>query len=143
MADIEHEFPIRASVERVFDAVSTPAGLNEWWTLTARGEPVAGGRYDLGFGPEYQWAAVVRRLEAPRLIEWEMTEADAEWTGTRVGVELTAEGGGTTVRFYHRGWRDPDRHYRVSCCCWAMYLRILRRYLEHGERVAYDQRLDV
>jgi uncharacterized protein YndB with AHSA1/START domain len=30
----------------------------------------------------------------------------------------------------------------VSCYCWAMYLRVLRRYLEHGERVPYEGRLD-
>jgi uncharacterized protein YndB with AHSA1/START domain len=36
-----------------------------------------------------------------------------------------------------------DAHYRVSCYCWAMYLRILKRYLEHGETVPYAKRLDV
>jgi hypothetical protein len=30
-----------------------------------------------------------------------------------------------------------------SCDCWAMYLLILRRYVEHGEQVAYEERLDV
>jgi len=30
----------------------------------------------------------------------------------------------------------------VSCYCWAMYLRIMRRYLEHGESVPYERRLD-
>ncbi len=34
-------------------------------------------------------------------------------------------------------------HYRISCYCWAMYLRILKRYLEHGETVQYARRLDV
>jgi hypothetical protein len=31
----------------------------------------------------------------------------------------------------------------VSCFCWAMYLRILRRHLEYGEEVEYERRLDV
>lgn len=34
-------------------------------------------------------------------------------------------------------------HFRTSSCCWAQYLRILRRFLEHGERVPYAERLDV
>jgi uncharacterized protein YndB with AHSA1/START domain len=143
VSDIEHEFPIKAGIERVFDAVSTPAGLNTWWTLTASGAPAPGARYEFGFGPAYQWAGVVTRLEPPRLIEWVLTEADEDWIGTRVGLELTAGGAATTVRFHHRGWKDANQHYRVSCCCWAMYLRILRRNIEHGESVPYEQRLDV
>jgi hypothetical protein len=35
-----------------------------------------------------------------------------------------------------------NEHWRISCYWWAMYLRVLRRYLEHGESVAYEDRLD-
>ena len=49
----------------------------------------------------------------------------------------------TQVRFRHVGWPSTNDHYRISCYCWAAYLRILRRYLEHGERVPYEKRLDV
>jgi hypothetical protein len=34
-------------------------------------------------------------------------------------------------------------HYRTSSFCWAMYLRLLKRYVEHGEVVPYEKRLDV
>ena len=27
---------------------------------------------------------------------------------------------------YHRGWPEKNEHRRISCFCWAMYLRILR-----------------
>jgi hypothetical protein len=37
----------------------------------------------------------------------------------------------------------PAGHYRTSCHCGALYLRILRRHLEHGESVPYERRLDV
>jgi len=49
----------------------------------------------------------------------------------------------TQVHFHHTGWPDADDHYRVSCYCWAMYLRLLKRYLEHDEVVPYEDRLDV
>jgi uncharacterized protein YndB with AHSA1/START domain len=42
MADIVHDFPIRATPKRVFDAVSTPVGLDAWWTLRSTGEPSEG-----------------------------------------------------------------------------------------------------
>jgi len=47
------------------------------------------------------------------------------------------------VHFYHKGSPSVNAHYRVSCHRWALYLRILRRYLEHGEFVPYADRLDV
>ena len=72
-----------------------------------------------------------------------MIEADSDWRGTRVGFELDEDRGRTVVRFHHTGWPASNEHYRISCHCWAMYLRVLRRALEHGEFVQYDQRLDV
>lgn len=143
MADILHDFPIQAPPERVFALVTTPEGLDQWWTATSGGTPGPGAEYALGFGPGYQWRARMTRYERPRVVEFEMTESDADWNGSRVGFELTPAGGGTQVRFYHTGWPDPNAHYRTSSFCWAMYLRVLKRHLEFGETVPYDQRLDV
>jgi hypothetical protein len=38
----------------------------------------------------------------------------------------------------HRGWPAANEHFRTSCHCWVLYLRILRRYMEPGESVPYD-----
>jgi hypothetical protein len=72
-----------------------------------------------------------------------MVNAHPDWVGTRVGCELTPDGkDGTRVIFRHTGWPEQNEHWRVSCFCWAMYLRILRRNAEHGEIVEYEKRLD-
>ena len=143
MPDILQDFPIRASPERVFDAISTPAGLDAWWAIRSSGSPARGNVYDLDFGPDYQWRAVVTECAAPHRFELKMTDADADWSGTTVGFELAPSPRGTFVRFYHRGWPDANEHYRISCHCWAMYLRLLRRHVEAGEFVPYENRLDV
>jgi len=44
---------------------------------------------------------------------------------------------------FHTGWPEDNKHWRISCYCWAMYLRLLRRYLEYGEIVPYERRLEV
>jgi hypothetical protein len=72
-----------------------------------------------------------------------MTRADDDWLGTRVGFRLEPRDGATWVHFYHTGWPTANEHHRISCHCWAMYLRLLRRHLEHGESVPYEDRLDV
>jgi len=143
MADIVHEFPIQAPVTSVFEAVSTPAGLDQWWTKTASGRPETGAEFELGFGPGYDWRAKVVACEPGMRFELQLTEADADWLHSRVGFELTPNGAATMVRFEHQGWPEANEHYRISCFCWAMYLRVLRRYLEHGEAVPYEDRLDV
>jgi uncharacterized protein YndB with AHSA1/START domain len=143
MPDILQDFPIRATPARVFDAVSAPAGLDVWWTKRCAGEPARGAEYELDFGPGYSWRAIVTLCEAPIRFELRITEADADWTGTLVGFELTSIERGTWVRFSHRGWPAANEHYRVSVHCWAMYLRLLRRHLEEGEVVEYERRLDV
>jgi len=143
MPDILQDFPIAASPERVFDAVSSPKLLDEWWTLRSAGRPAVGTSYDLDFGPDYRWKAEVTKADPGAAFELRMTSSDDDWMGTVVGFELQPSGSGTQVRFYHRGWRSPNDHYRTSNHCWAMYLRILRRHVEHGETVAYDKRLDV
>ena len=145
MPDILHDFPIAAPPQDVFRAVSTGEGLAQWWTERSVGSPRTGAEYELWFGPEYDWRGRVTQCDPSQSFELELVRADRDWAGTRVGFRLTAtnEGGGTQVRFHHLGWPELNEHYRISCYCWAMYLRVLKRYLEHGESVPYAKRLDV
>ena len=143
MSDILQDLPIRAPLARVFELVSTPEGLNRWWTETCSGEPTRGLVFELGFGREYQWEATVTQCVEPVAFELMLTRADADWQDTRVRFELSPSDAGTTLHFSHRGWPDTNEHYRISCHCWALYLRLLRRHIEFGETVPYTQRLDV
>jgi uncharacterized protein YndB with AHSA1/START domain len=142
MPDILHEFPIKVPMAKVFAAVSTPDGLDEWWTKRSTGVPVLGAEYELWFGPEYDWRAKVVRCEPFERFELQMTIADADWLGTKVGFQFAERPSGTRVKFHHKGWKAANEHFRVSNHCWAMYLRVLRRFLEHGESVPYEDRLD-
>ncbi|MGQ0733911.1 MAG: SRPBCC family protein [Acidobacteriota bacterium] len=143
MADILHDLPIKVPVSLVFHAVSTPEGLDSWWTKHSTGQPVPGSEYQLSFGPGFDWRAVVTAFTPDAEFELRFVHADADWLGTRVRFTLEARAAGAWLRFAHLGWPEVNEHYRISCNCWAMYLRVLRRSLEHGERVAYEDRLDV
>jgi uncharacterized protein YndB with AHSA1/START domain len=143
MADIIHEFPVKAIPEQVFQLFSTASGLEKWWTKTSSGESREGSTLRLYFGPQFDWQARVTRHVPPSSFELQITQAHPDWMGSRVGCELAPVGiGATLVRFYHTGWPEENEHWRVSCFCWAMYLRILRRNLEYGETVEYEKRLE-
>ncbi|MDB4893036.1 MAG: hypothetical protein JWL61_4891 [Gemmatimonadetes bacterium] len=144
MPDIIHEFPIATGISRVFAAVSTPAGLDQWWTLRSDGVPTFNSLYSLDFGPGYEWRAHVSEVEKNRTFELELVEAMPDWIGTRVRFELTAiDDTHTLILFTHIGWPAQSEHFAVSSFCWAMYLRIMRRTLEYGEEVPYSARLEV
>lgn len=140
MADILLQLPVWAPISRVFDAMSTPSGLNAWWTLDCRGERAVGARYAFDFGPGYAWEGTLTRCESDVACEWRMDVADDDWTGTHVGFTLAAIEHGVRVEFAHRGWRDANAHFRGSAYCWATYLRLLKRFVEHGEMVPYGAR---
>ena len=75
-------------------------------------------------------------------IEFELVEADEDWRGTKVGFSLQEYNGETEVKFHHTGWPELNDHYRISSYCWSMYLRLLKRYVERGEVVHYNDRLE-
>ncbi len=143
MCSIKHDFPVFASPQRVYDAFTTPDGLDTWWSLTSRGKPDVGEVYNLGFGPGYDWKAVVNIAVRDEAFELEFTDADPEWIGSKVGCRLSGDSERTNFEFYHTGWPEESEHYRISTFCWAMYLRIMKRNIEHGEVVAYADRLNV
>ncbi len=142
MADIVHEFTVKAEPERVFAMFATPEGMEKWWTKASGGEYREGGEVRLYFGRDFKWRGRVTRFVPVQMFELEITDAHPDWVGTKVGCALTAEGAGTRVQFYHSGWPEANGHWRVSCFCWAMYLRILRRHVEFGEQVEYERRLE-
>ena len=101
-----------------------------------------GAEYELYFGPSHDWRAIVSRCLPNTEFELKMISAQEDWQGTLVGFVLDPKAGATWVHFHHSGWPQANEHYRVSCYCWAMYLRLLKRHVEHGEFVPYEDRLD-
>ncbi|MEM9932201.1 MAG: SRPBCC domain-containing protein [Bacteroidota bacterium] len=144
MPDILHHFCIEASPDKIFEAISTVKGLNAWWPKACKIPHGPNGIYEFDFGPGYYWLGKVTKLAQDAAISWEMTEADGDWTGTKVGFQLIEKGEkGTVVEFFHTGWKDANEHFRRSSYCWAMYLRLLKGYVETEEIVPYSQRLFV
>ena len=70
----------------------------------------------------------------------EITAADEGWTGTKVKFFLTRKGDSTDLQFEHTGWKETNDHFRVSSYCWAKYLRLLKKFIEEGVIVPYDER---
>jgi uncharacterized protein YndB with AHSA1/START domain len=142
MPDACFLFTVNAAPEKVFDAVASPDGISTWWSRKTDGKPNLGNIYTLDFGGGYIWRAEVTRCVKNSEFELTMIESMDDWLGSKVGFDLAAGEGNTSVDFVHSGWAGADEHYRSSCYCWAMYLRLMKKYVETGNIVAYGERLD-
>jgi uncharacterized protein YndB with AHSA1/START domain len=110
---IEREIYIEASPEVVFEVVSSPEHLQQWWPDEARYEPVPGatGEIVFGDGPEASVVqfAVVDALP-PKLFSFRWTHAAGEEAAVGnsllVTFELTPSGSGTMLQATETGFRE-------------------------------------
>jgi uncharacterized protein YndB with AHSA1/START domain len=142
MHDIHHYFQINCPIDKVFQGISDPEMIDQWWAVRSEGKAEKDGQYKLGFDIGYNWEAKVISYSSPTKFGLQIFKADNDWVNTTVLFELSPNGENqTNVHFHHTGWKEDNEHYRISNYCWAMYLRVLKRYLEHGEEVPYEDRL--
>jgi uncharacterized protein YndB with AHSA1/START domain len=128
---IEREIHVDASPEVVFEVISSPTHLKEWWADDAELDPVPGGTGELGWGdeatPRAKVAAVtVVEAEPPRLFSFRWThphgEVAAPGNSLLVTFELVPAGAGTVLRFSETGFREMGWEAAV----------LEERYNEHG-----------
>lgn len=94
----------------------------------------------LGFTHNCYWYGKVTRLSQDREFELLIFNSQEDWDNTRVGFTLEERGDTTKLSFCHVDWRSINEHFRISSYCWAVYLRVLKGFLEKGIRVPYKDR---
>jgi uncharacterized protein YndB with AHSA1/START domain len=140
---IEREIHIDASPEVVFDVVSSPEHLRQWWPDEAEFPAVPGGAGRIGFGDPAQgrtWVQfTVVDAAPPRLFSFRWThevgESAAPGNSLLVVFELEPAGTGTLLRmtesgFRERGWDDAKlaAEYSEHAASWDYFLPRLPQY---------------
>ncbi|TDD96691.1 SRPBCC domain-containing protein [Actinomadura rubrisoli] len=140
---IEREIHIDASPKVVFDVVSSPEHLREWWPDEAEYPAVPGGAGRIGFGDFSQggtWVQfVVVDAVPPRLFSFRWTHQEGESAAPDnsflVVFELEPAGDGTVLRmtesgFRERGWDEAKvaTEYADHVTGWDFYLPRLPVY---------------
>ena len=135
-----HNLFIKASPKTVFEAVSIPMHLDNWWTLKSSGKPEIGESYNLNFTDLYNWYCKVSFCKPNESIHFKMTKSDKDWNPTTFGFDLEEKDGGTYLRFFHKDWPEQNDHFKFSAFCWAMLLNGLKNYLEKGVIIPFEGR---
>lgn len=131
MVDILHQITIDARSDQVFRALATLDGLAGWWTRTIAGESALGKIIEFRFG-EHASHMRVDNLDVGKRVVWECTQSAPDWVGTQITFDLSEEAGRTTLRFGHRGWKEPSDFFAHCSMKWATFLLSLRDCVETG-----------
>lgn len=112
-ASIERELHIDASPEVVFEVISTPEHIREWWDVHTEGDWVDGGHLawrDEAGVEQHRTRFTVVETEPPRRFAFRWTHADDETAAPGnsmlVTFDLVPAEGGTTLRFSESGFRE-------------------------------------
>ncbi|WP_327261442.1 SRPBCC domain-containing protein [Streptomyces sp. NBC_01232] len=148
---IERELHIEASPEVVFEVLSSPEHIRDWWSAETAFEPEAGATGTLTWtdpdtGRHESSPFTVVEADPPRTFSfrWTYDEARTEAAGPGnsllVTFELVPDEKGTTVRFRESGYRERgweaavlEAHYNDHRQGWDFYLP---RLAASAERLA-------
>jgi uncharacterized protein YndB with AHSA1/START domain len=140
---IERELFIEASPEVVYEVVSSPDHVKQWWPDDARYEPVPGSAGEIAFGDGDAGRKVVAftvvEARPPRTFSFRWTHpADqpaAVGNSLLVTFELSPSGDGTLLKFTETGFREMgweaavlEEQYREHTTGWDFFLPRLAPY---------------
>jgi uncharacterized protein YndB with AHSA1/START domain len=129
---IEREIEINASPATVFEVITSPQHLREWWPDEAVVDPTPGAEGELVFGDRSSGEAQIPKItvveaEPPRLFSfrWVYPEGEAadEGNSLLVTFELSAQGERTLLRMTETGFREQGWEVAV----------LEEQYREHGD----------
>ncbi len=143
---IEREIYVEASPEVVFEVVSSPDHVQQWWPDEARYEPTPGATGEIVFGAkEADGRAVVQftvvEARPPRTFSFRWThpfgESPAAGNSLLVTFDLTPSGAGTLLKMTETGFREMgwevavlEQQYQEHNTGWDFYLPRLVSYVE-------------
>ena len=141
---IEREIYVEASPEIVFEVVSSPDHLKQWWPDDARYDPTPGSTGEIVFGDRDAGGAVVAftvvDVRPPRTFSFRWThptgEVAAEGNSLLVTFDLIPSRGGTLLKMTETGFREMgwetavlEQQYGEHVTGWDFYVPRLARYV--------------
>jgi uncharacterized protein YndB with AHSA1/START domain len=141
---IEREFHVDAAPEVVFEVISSPAHIREWWDADTDLVPVSGATAELVWADEVTDRAHVSPMtvvdaQPPRLFSFRWVYPDdaaaAPDNSLLVTFQLSPSDKGTVVRMTEAGFREKgweiavlEEQYNEHVVGWGLFLPRLAEY---------------
>ena len=143
MTDINHRVGIKASPEKIYEALTTDDGLAKWWTNDISGAGEVGSTIEFRFnggGPDF----TVTKLIPNKIVCWQHSGSMPEsWIGTEISFQLEVEENQTFVRFTHSNWKETTDFMAHCNTKWAVFLLSLKDALETGKGKAFPNDVQI
>jgi len=131
MADLHHQIPINASPQKVYAALTTVRGLSGWWTADSKIDDKAGGTAEFGFDKRgVIFRMTIEDLKPNEAVVWSCHGEHPEWRGTKLTWKISAQDGGTTLRFTHGNWEAVTDFFAICNSSWGELMYRLKDYAE-------------
>ena len=140
MYTIYHDVFINADRTKVFQAISQPSEITNWWALRCSGKVKLGAEYNYNFTDKYDWYGELCELELNTSFFIKMTKSDPDWDPTTFGFILQDHKDGTMLSLEHRNWSELNHEFKNSSYAWAVLLNGLKKYLEKGIILPFEER---
>ena len=129
MAEIRLNVVVKATPDKVYQAISTQEGLTGWWAKQTIAKP------EVGFVNTFAFGTVRNEMEVTRLtphkkVEWKCIHSNEAWIGTNISFELEEKEGRTLLRFTHAGWREAADFFAECNYAWGRFMTSLKSYCE-------------
>ena len=132
MKKIIHFVRVHAAPEKVFQALTTEAGLSNWWS-TAVDVDEAAGMIHFHFAGDFNPDMKVVNQQTNQLVEWECTDGHDNWKANTFLFEVRAVRGETDLMFVQVYAQElTDEVYGTYNYNWGYYLHSLKLFCETG-----------
>lgn len=138
--EISYNLKIKASPNKVYEALSTHAGISSWWCKDCSVGESEGQDSHLRFNKEgsiVEMGFVTTHLNKDKKVLWECNQnPNPAWIGTRVSSEITPTAGGCELLFSHRNfdekWKGQEA-FEMTKGGWDHFVKSLVSFCEGGD----------
>jgi len=117
--DIVHEIDIATTPERLFEVLTTQAGLSAWYTPDTE---VTANEVQFKFAGLTTLRFRVEKFDVPE-----------EWKSTPITFDIVPDRHSVTLKFRQSGFADGYRPLGGFSYCWGQYIRSIKLLLETGK----------
>ncbi len=131
MAEIRHNVVIKATPEKIYQAITMQEGLANWWAKQTTAKPDVGFVNTFTFGTFRNEMKVIL-LNPNKKVEWKCINSIEEWMDTNISFDLEEKEGRTLLRFTHSGWRAVTDTFAGCTYDWGRFMTSLKSFCETG-----------